>query len=89
MRTLTSQVFILIVYILMGIMKVPITKSKTRNWYVDYLLEGNYDIAKSYVIGDRKTDMVTENLGCQGLWEKKWIKRYLLLLHLGKTFMNS
>ena len=35
----------------------------------DYLNNDNYDIANSYVIGDRITDMqLAKNLGCRGIW---------------------
>jgi len=35
----------------------------------DYLDNEQYDIASSFVIGDRLTDMqLAENLGCKGLW---------------------
>ena len=41
---------------------------KPKTGMLSAYLRGNYDIAKSYVIGDRKTDMeLADNLGCEGI----------------------
>lgn len=42
---------------------------KPRTGMLTKYLEGNYDIANSFVIGDRITDMqLAKNLGCKGIW---------------------
>ena len=41
---------------------------KPKTGMLSAYVRGNYDIAKSYVIGDRKTDMeLADNLGCEGI----------------------
>lgn len=42
---------------------------KPRTGMLTAYLEGAYDLANSYVIGDRLTDMeLAKNLGCRGIW---------------------
>lgn len=42
---------------------------KPRTGLLTHYLEGDYDLANSYVVGDRLTDMeLAKNLGCKGIW---------------------
>ncbi|MCB0630194.1 MAG: bifunctional histidinol-phosphatase/imidazoleglycerol-phosphate dehydratase HisB [Saprospiraceae bacterium] len=42
---------------------------KPRTGLLTHYLEGDFDLANSYVIGDRLTDMeLAKNLGCKGIW---------------------
>ncbi|MEO7801016.1 MAG: bifunctional histidinol-phosphatase/imidazoleglycerol-phosphate dehydratase HisB [Ginsengibacter sp.] len=45
------------------------TRKPGTGMFSDYLNNDKYNIAESYVIGDRITDMkLAENLGCKGIW---------------------
>jgi imidazoleglycerol-phosphate dehydratase/histidinol-phosphatase len=47
------------------------TRKPGIGMFTDYLNNNAYDIANSFVIGDRVTDMkLAKNLGCKGLWIK-------------------
>lgn len=47
------------------------TRKPGIGMFTEYLNTGKYDIAGSFVIGDRITDMqLAKNLGCKGLWIK-------------------
>ena len=42
---------------------------KPRTGLLTHYLEGDYDLAHSFVVGDRLTDMeLAKNLGCKGIW---------------------
>ncbi len=42
---------------------------KPRTGLLTHYLEGHYDLANSFVVGDRLTDMeLAKNLGCKGIW---------------------
>lgn len=42
---------------------------KPRTGLLTHYLEGDYDLANSFVVGDRLTDMeLAKNLGCKGIW---------------------
>lgn len=42
---------------------------KPRTGLLTHYLEGDYDLANSWVVGDRLTDMeLAKNLGCKGIW---------------------
>lgn len=42
---------------------------KPRTGLLTQYLEGDYDLAHSFVVGDRLTDMeLAKNLGCKGIW---------------------
>lgn len=45
------------------------TRKPGTGMLTEYLNNGKYDIANSYVIGDRITDIqLAKNLGCKGIW---------------------
>ncbi|MEZ4897725.1 MAG: bifunctional histidinol-phosphatase/imidazoleglycerol-phosphate dehydratase HisB [Saprospiraceae bacterium] len=47
---------------------------KPRTGLLTSYLEGDYDLAHSYVIGDRETDlMLARNLGCQAIWIRPFV----------------
>ncbi|PHN03082.1 bifunctional histidinol-phosphatase/imidazoleglycerol-phosphate dehydratase HisB [Flavilitoribacter nigricans] len=42
---------------------------KPRTGLLTHYLEGDFDLANSFVVGDRLTDMeLAKNLGCRGIW---------------------
>ncbi len=47
------------------------TRKPGVGMFIEYLNNNNYNIAGSFVIGDRITDMqLAKNLGCKGIWLK-------------------
>ena len=50
-------------------MRMPPPANRALGMFTQYLDNPDYDIANSYVIGDRITDIqLAKNLGCRGIW---------------------